>query len=430
MAAALEYTYRYSHASAAGNGRLQLVTSLDHPTGLFFEGRLLHPQRTAELLLGITHVVRSRFHVPAAMLGRILIEADPVITCHSDCIRFEGFSSCAGVYSRLDLDRDAVDGEILNRGTTNVDFNPEMRAALAAIRAADPVRLSIGAGAVEVATPAASVIERRVKLPLRWLRSFSEVGLYQARMQPWLEISGAELRRFISELPAEGKGEYWLAKPGLRLSMRPSGDALPLGGIARLRVLKPLARDVSSACIYSGDGGSSAWELQMPGSRFHLVLSADVWRGFSGEGQALALLASKATSAEVAELRAQLRWQGTVTGANERALARCAASGLLGYDLHQRAWFHRELPFQVERIAQMNPRLKAARELAAAVEIESRAESAQASVQAWVPSNGAEHRVVWSANPSCTCPWFNKHGLDRGPCKHILAVQMRMEANA
>ena len=31
--------------------------------------------------------------------------------------------------------------------------------------------------------------------------------------------------------------------------------------------------------------------METPDSRFHLVLSPEVWRGFSGEGQALNLLA-------------------------------------------------------------------------------------------------------------------------------------------
>ncbi|MDR3107935.1 MAG: SWIM zinc finger family protein [Bifidobacteriaceae bacterium] len=24
----------------------------------------------------------------------------------------------------------------------------------------------------------------------------------------------------------------------------------------------------------------------------------------------------------------------------------------------------------------------------------------------------------------CTCPWYLKHQADRGPCKHVLAVQL------
>ncbi len=418
---ALDYTYRYQQPSLAGPHRLSLVTSLDHPAERFFEGHLLYPQRTAELLLGVTDVVRSRFHIPPAMMRSILLQADPVITCDAQGIRFEGFSACASAYVRLDLDQASLDGDMLNRGTTNVDFNAPMRAALAGVRSAQPVRLSIGMRDVSVETPSGPVIERKVLLPLRWVRSFAEVALYQARMRPWCEISGAAFRRFLRELPAEAKGEYWLTPDGLRLTKRPAPGAMAAGGITRLRVLSSLARHAESVCVYDGGGQSTAWELNIPGARFLVVLSGDVWRGFSGEGQALFALAREASPAAVTRIRATLRWQGTVEDGDEGALARCAALGLLGYDLHAHAWFHRELPFDIHKIDGLNPRLAAARKLAEAVEIEARDGDR---VQAWVRSQETHHRVQTGANASCTCPWFGKHGLSRGPCKHILAVEM------
>ncbi|MGL4942941.1 MAG: SWIM zinc finger family protein [Thermoguttaceae bacterium] len=27
----------------------------------------------------------------------------------------------------------------------------------------------------------------------------------------------------------------------------------------------------------------------------------------------------------------------------------------------------------------------------------------------------------------CTCPWYAKHQGERGPCKHVLAVQLMLE---
>jgi predicted nucleic acid-binding Zn finger protein len=65
--------------------------------------------------------------------------------------------------------------------------------------------------------------------------------------------------------------------------------------------------------------------------------------------------------------------------------------------------------------------------LVAAIEIESRSED---QVRAWVRTKDAEHHVRFGPNPACTCPWFSKHGLRRGPCKHMLAVEMRVEDDA
>jgi hypothetical protein len=46
----------------------------------FVRGLLRPPRRTAELLLAVGEVARTRFFVPASMLERILRLADPVVT--------------------------------------------------------------------------------------------------------------------------------------------------------------------------------------------------------------------------------------------------------------------------------------------------------------------------------------------------------------
>jgi len=189
MALALSHTYRYYRQSSVGSDGLALVTALDHPAKRFFKGHLLRPQCVSELLLGLSNVVRSRFFVPPAMLGRILLEADPVITCEDSGLRFEGFSSCCSCYARLDLDSPSLDGQLYDRGTTNVEFGASMRAALAGMRALDTVRLSIGMEGFEVSSSAQDVIERKVELPIRWVKGFCETGIYLSRMQLWLEVT-------------------------------------------------------------------------------------------------------------------------------------------------------------------------------------------------------------------------------------------------
>jgi uncharacterized Zn finger protein len=45
---------------------------------------------------------------------------------------------------------------------------------------------------------------------------------------------------------------------------------------------------------------------------------------------------------------------------------------------------------------------------------------------AWVAAaGGVDYRVRSTASGwSCTCPWYGRHRADRGPCKHVLAVQL------
>ena len=371
------------------------------------------------------------------MLQRILAEADPVITCGGGRLRFEGFSACCGAYARLDLLPHAVAGEHFSSGTTNVDFNAPLRTALSRLRENEPLDLSVGAEGLEVRHNAGSTVERKVKLPARWLRGFLEVQAHQARMQPRLEITGVEFRRFLREAPKAWKGLAWVSRSGagLRLSQSPALGSVAVGGIARLRILDPWRVTRQRFAFTPRSRGASGWEMETPDSRFHLVLSPEVWRGFSGEGQALNLLAKAEREGALGAVRAGLRWQSKIDVAElarearlrrqavEWALAQCAASGLVGYDLADRVYFHRELPFDLTLITRLQPRLADARKLVAegAVHIEPGTQP----VTAWVRSRGLEYRVVLADGAgSCACPWFAKHGESRGPCKHLLAVRM------
>src|SRR5258708_3361698 len=297
----LQYSYRYEHPSEISwsdhGAQVSLSTfGLGSQPDLFFRGSLVQPRLTADLLLALVRVVQSRFHLPANMLAKILALADPVVTCGENRLRFEAFSACCGVYGRVDLLPEAVDGSLLATGTTNVDFNPPMRAALARIRDSEPAGLSVGANAVELESRGQAVVERKVALPVRWLKGFVEVQSHQARMEPKLEINGAEARRFLQGIPRQGSsGKTTLierAGAGLRLSTLGGAGSIRVGGIERVRVLEDIVRHARKLRLYSStDSEASGWELDCGSARFFLVLSPEVWRGFSGEGQALSKLA-------------------------------------------------------------------------------------------------------------------------------------------
>ncbi len=449
----LDYTYTYRGPSSltgdSGRRRLSLVTTPGGEAGAqFFRGFVTSPKRTADLLLTVVEVVGSRFHVPPAMLAKILRLADPVITCSDEQLRFEGFSACCGAYARLDLLPNAVDGERMGSGTTNVDVNAPTRAALSRLRDGESMEVGIGADGLTVTHSGDTLVERKVKLPSRWLRGFVEVQACQARLRPRLELDGGEFRRFLRELPRAFKGIAYVSgsRRNLRLSTVPGPDAVAVGGVARLRVLEPIARYAETVRVYAGVDGDAVtgWELETPDSRFHLVLSPEVWRGFSGEGQVLETLAMPARERALTLVKASLRWQGTIdpdalVAANnldrasvEWALAQCAASGLVGYDLNQQAYFHRELPFDVGLVHKLQPRLAATQKLVeqSAVTFDKQVDSLPGGVspiKAWVRSRDVEYRVTIEGDSCrCNCPWFAKHGMSRGPCKHILAVQTEL----
>ncbi len=444
---------RYLHPSQLVDH--QLLLAIDQSPQVsphFFTGRLARPRRTASMLRGLMNIVRSRFHIPAAMLGRILAESDPVVTCSDDRLRFEGFSACCGAYARVDLMPAAVQGQTFGRGTTNVDFNQPMLTALAKIKDSDQVWLNVGTDRVELTRNADTVVEKQVALPMRWLKGFLEVQACQSRMILVHEVNGREALRFFRGLPRmkTNRRETYVveAGQGLRLSQIAARQAVRVGGLERLRVLEELASDARQLHVYADETtGASAWVLSFDDSRFCLVLSPEVWRGFSGEGQGLASLASaqrdkllplvrSAISGQAVideealqrQVSAQLRGFEVTASTVRAALAALGTQGLVGFDLLEGCWYHRELPFNLDAVDKQHPRLKDARKLLAdnLVRIGNRTSQ---QIEVLVQSGDIEHRVrVTAEEARCTCPWFAKHGTARGPCKHILASHIMLES--
>ncbi len=312
-ALAVAHSYRYPFPSAVverpGGARLQLAACGgpdEHP--YFFEGQLLCPVQIAALLRGLVQVVQSRFYsVPVPY-------PDPIVTSNDDRLRFEGFSACGSAYARVDLTPDVVARRTAGRGTTNVDFNPPMLATLARLREGDGVSLAVGdAVKLEHAGPA---VEKKVQLPVRWLKGLAEVHVYQPALELVHDLPGSAARRFLQALPTiRDRAPRWVvpAGAGLRLSPRAAPRAVQVAGVERLRVLQDLVRHARGLRIHADrESGTSAWELVLDGARFHLVLSPSPVRGFSGEGHLLATLAGRRWQDALSGVRAALCWQSVI----------------------------------------------------------------------------------------------------------------------
>lgn len=443
----LAHAYSYPRPSALSDATLRLETSTPpDQTPPFLTARAQQPRAVALALRAVSEVVGMRYHVPAAMLARILREADPVLTFSGQLLRVEGFSGCCGVYARADLGHAALEPLAGRHGTTNVDFNAPMRAALARVRDGEALALEVGDAGVALRSATDSVIERKVALPLRWLRGFVEVQAVQRRMVARLALDRAATVRLLRSLPRSGRASdaTWITPSGggARLSASGARGAVRVTGVQRLRTFEPLLALARSLHVAVDPvTGASAWRLEgAAGMTFTLVLSPETWRGFSGEGQALADLAAGA--AGVAQVRAALCWQtevapaelaattGLAADAIDSALAWLATRGLVGWDIARGAWFHRVLPFDLDlamaRIEAQQPRLEGARRLVAdgAVTLGARDIEAE-SVDATVRGSGVVHRVqIRGDDERCTCPWYAKHQGTRGPCKHVLATQL------
>jgi hypothetical protein len=432
-----------------GNLALALAPALT-PIGIdstpnFFRGFATHSQVLARGLLVLADVTSTRYfnYTPVA-------QRDPVLSAQGDRLRAECFSACNGVYARLDLLQSGFDGQI-GFGTTNVDIGMELRTALTHIKQQDKLHVNIGHDgftALRISNTNEKIInleekvqERPVQMPDRWVRALGNAAEIHRSMKPVFTLNGAQAQSFVASLPpATGKTQAgWLTpiRTGVKLMPRRTPDAAYVSGLHRLSALKRVMTKISEVTFYmpsDGEPGQSMVELELPCARFTLSLTAEAWHGYSGEGALLTSLAQQDVledaelissvlgfDAVIDEGRIASRW-GMSKGRLQAALALIAVSGKLGFDAHDNAYFHRELPDDPNRILKDNPRLVAARKLLDMVEC--------VGENQWlVHSNEMNYRVHYNPvlgaqEAKCTCTWYLNHQNKRGPCKHILAVQL------
>jgi uncharacterized Zn finger protein len=106
--------------------------------------------------------------------------------------------------------------------------------------------------------------------------------------------------------------------------------------------------------------------------------------------------------------------------------SRLSAMGLLGYDLDDNQFFYRQLPYKLNRILSLSPRLKEAEKLVTERKVEILVQDDDR-VEARVEGSGVHHTVILDGDKQrCTCTWFSKHQGERGLCKHVLAVKKKL----
>ncbi|MFK0254039.1 SWIM zinc finger family protein [Streptomyces sp. NPDC090445] len=415
-----------------------------HPQ--FFAGFLSSPQAAARGLLAVADVAAARYYQRT-----LRASLDPVVTANGDRLRFESFSGCCGVYARLDVLPEGLDGADTGHGTTNVDVNNPLRDALSRLTGDEPLHLRVGPDELAVTTLDGPVVEKKVPLPDRWLRGFAESQVMSAGFDLRAELTAAEAVRFLRSLPrgaagaaGAARGPLWVVPAGatLRPTTRPVPGAVCLPGPERLAALQRVLRYATGLRVYgpAAHGGAavaSAWEVALPGMRLTLTLSPEPARGFSGEGGVLEALATDDAAADADLVSVLLAWEPRIDTADlaaqcglstERvraALARLGTAGRVGYDVAEAAYFHRELPYDARRAERHNPRLVAARTLLAEGSV-----LLHADATATVLSGERRYQVREAATGvlSCTCQWWADYRGRRGPCKHALAVRMARRA--
>ncbi|MFC8093403.1 SWIM zinc finger family protein [Streptomyces sp. NPDC057301] len=400
----------------------------------FYSGVVTASQATAAALLAVASVARTWYREGKA--GRAVI--DPVVTGHHDRLRFEALSACRGVYARLDILGDGVNGARIHRGTAHFDVNDPLLTALGRIRSSHPLHLRVGSVAPATRARLDGRNRRRnghlSQLPLR---DFAEAQAIASKLDVHAEVPRLRAQRVVRALARQGDVRLWAAPVSgtLRLSTLQSPRAVPLPDAGRLAAFQCVAPHMTSLRLYgppvTGDaaGSASAWETALPGMRLTLVPLS----GGSGGG----LVADRpATAAPEAVIDAEvlsmlLSWEACIdpvtlaaqaglTVARTRAALACLiGAGRCGYDAAEAAYFHRRLPFSLREAEPRHPLLVDARALVKSGSVTLNRRSGTAIVA----SSGTVHHVrELHGRRTCTCLLWTRHQGARGLCVHALAA--------
>lgn len=440
-------TYNYSFQSSLQKNKDGLGLALSKYSEIekkqspcFFWGRLANPYIVSRCLVTLSNIVKSSFNLSPFQMALL---KDPIVTAGNQKIRFEGFSHCAGVYARVDILENGHDGEFLENGTTNVDFNQEMITALGGVKRTGNMILAVGKKDVQVITGGKKVIERKVPLPTKWIKGLTTVQHYLSESDEQFTLNKLQVLQLFKSIPkGKIKSDYYLIKRGNRYLFSPmkSNKAIVLGGIHRLHLLQPLLPLIDQLKIFAQEQMQSVtFQLYFGAVIFSFTLSRNHWRGFSGEGALLEELLEDIPNDLIQKMDnysyVNQEFNSTLLAIDsdsqfssiQNLTAKLSAMGLLGFELDSKQFFYRRLPFKLNRILSLNPRLKGVEKLLEQGKVHIIKNEGNR-VEAQVEGSGVMHLVILDENAKCTCTWFSQNQGERGACKHILAVKKKLKS--
>lgn len=411
---------------------------------------------------------------------------DPVITVHPDELSFEAFSRDESSYGRLAVKYDlfrAIDA--FECGTTNVDFSTRLDAQLARMRSYRETRFELDPRGFGVTLGGNDVFrEGKVTLPPTWMQGFLQVQSVMAMGLTHLRLTPIELFNLLRHVRrhkarTSPRALRWELEPGEPVRAvfepweRPLTFAAPFTGPKatrirtwgrrRLQVLERLLPWIRGVDVYlAGHGLPTVYVCDLGDATFTLALSG--WTDNDWTGESRFSLLNRAVDVDahaLARAYATLRESRYATleslaAATELSVpeTRSAVSflcqaGRAMMDLGGGVVRHRDLlhtPFdaakEVARLAaaaeEADPKAKAARSIFEAGNARiiarrpvSTGFKLSGSVAARPGEDGGRKRPLLHLDhegaileATCTCGYFKKHKLTKGPCEHMLALRL------
>lgn len=411
---------------------------------------------------------------------------DPVIHVHPQGVTFEVFSRDEGCYATLTLEHRLFNTtQPIHYGTTHIDYSEALAQGIEQIRSQRSTRLDIGqhAVALQVETPPAQpdthVIEKKINVPISWLRGFLQVQSAAQLTQDRFSLNPIDLYNVLHHLRmhADIKGKRrgliieLIPQQSPSMIIEPSGtvissQAAPYQGrhaklirvwgrrrLALLQRLLPYTDSIDVALL--GQGMPSYWTLKGQGFHFSLAMT-----GFSTGNWSQALnfdllmprTATPDTAAlSVVLLSLQQQHSSTLTTLCQQtglslavcreALQHACQQGWVMFDMASDEYRYRPLtdtPLDMAHFRYRHPAEQHAYDLVSRVGaihdlqvLVIATEGVEISASMDVVEDKRTYSSTLKLNEegmvskaNCSCHAFLQHGLAHGPCAHLIALRM------
>jgi hypothetical protein len=445
-----DYLYTYGAPSRVLEEKLGKEFLLSHCSEIqenknqncFFYGNIVDSFIVSKCLSALAKTVRSHF---AVARGLHMSLRDPIISVGNKQMKFEGFSSCNGVYARVDINEKAIDGEFLFAGSTNVDFNNDTIRAFNTVNKNEKLILGVGSKSLDVITDAKTTKEKKVSLPDKWIKGLGSVQVYLSEMELVCQLSKIEAIMLLKSVPkTQIKQDFYLVKESNRFKFSPSAKnaLVKIGAIHRLQLINYLLPHINSLSFYKADDEQSIGiVLHFDNVQMTYLFSAGAYRGFSGEGKNLESFTLDIPDEYLVGINNVFKANDTFNPTMlaiesdidlrlmSNSHAYLSSIGLLGFDLTEQSHFYRRLPFKLNRLRSLNPRYKNAQKLIDQNHIKILTDVGGTLTAEVKGTSGIIHNVkINNEGHFCTCHWYTKNTNTRGLCKHVLGVKL-MKSN-
>ncbi len=410
---------------------------------------------------------------------------DPVVSVHPDCLIFEVFSQDELSYGRVTVPTESLDvfGTAVY-GTTNIDYSRPLADEIRRIRSYRPAFLQIGAEGVTLATSAGESVEKKIDLPPSWVRGFLQVQSAVAFGTVDLKLSASTVADVLAILRRKRekvgpRSLRFVVKPGEKPSIvvEPWNDVVQeyehvytgqvegeirIWGRRRLLVMESLLPHADWVQVrLLGGGLPSYWTVFQKNQRFDLGLSGWTKNDWAQAARFDLLASTNTAPPDVVEkalkvlsdklhitpemLAAEL---SIPRDAATSALQQCCAQGQAMYDHitgHYRWRALLPVPIALPETEQ-DKRMAHAKRIVTAKGVKW-ADVVDDSKLAFGAPVGDEDRVRVQAEvrddargnktqdvildvdldgrvqyAQCSCSFFKREKLRKGPCAHILAA--------